>query len=415
MHSRAGGRGGDAVKYPAAKTPVTTRQMAAALRSVWPSAPPVGIELATAHSALETGWWRECWNWNIGNAKATPEQDHCYYPAGEELEPAYAERLRAASPSLVTVVGPSKREGLVSVSFRPEHPMSRFRSFPSLVASVGDHVAMLRADFPGAWAALATGDPALYVAALKREGYFTAAEGPYRDGVAGCLAMVRRQLAGPWQPEWERLDGPARLVALFRSCAGWQLPADREKLAWLVGGGVDDEVWANQVALWSTNCAESLLGAIQRACLDDVGRRACSPILMRRSQIGMSLSWVVELMRAKGMRLGVPTEPALLWYGNAGVNNDHVALQCSEWRGAETEVCEGGGAANRISAGKRDTMRSWGRPLRGWTPVAALGLPGPVAPAFDGSAEALRNAIAAGRALRVDSLSERETLPPPSE
>lgn len=398
----------DEKKFPAVKTTITTRSLVAALRQAWPSGPQAAIELLAAHSAYETGWWRECFNWNLGNAKAGEDEPHCYRECGEELTPADAEAERVVFPSLVRIVGPSKRAGLVSVDFAPEHPITRFAAFETLVTGIQAHLDMLRADFPGAWLTLQTGDANAYCEDLHDAGYYTASQAGYAAGVAGCLAMVRDEL-------WSWQDPTERLVDVFTRCAGWHLPGDHEKLAWLVGRGVDDDAWARQIALLETNCATSLLGAIGRACLTDEGRKACHPLVARRSEVGMSLSWVVQIMREKGLRIGVPTEPALLWYGTPGHNDDHVALQTGPWAGAATTVCEGGGGANRINVGARDTTRSWGRPLRGWLPVAALGLPAARTEAYDGATLALQAALDAGRvasgAIWSAAASERPTLP----
>jgi hypothetical protein len=56
-------------KFPAVKTPVTTRSLVAALRQAWPSGSQQAVELLAAHSALETGWWAQCWNYGHRRAQ----------------------------------------------------------------------------------------------------------------------------------------------------------------------------------------------------------------------------------------------------------------------------------------------------------------------------------------------------------
>jgi hypothetical protein len=244
-------------------------------------------------------------------------------------------------------------------------------------------------------------------------------------------------------PEWQYLEPVERLVRLFTSFDGCELPASHAELAWLVGGGVDDDAWAWQGATWFTNCGEAILGALQRACMDDAGRRAVHRLLTLRSENGTSLSHVVQIILEGATKLRdssgrilsteKPEGPALLWYASrpqrrnadgTPVNDDHVALQTGPYAGALTPVCEGGGGGPKchIGASRRDTMWSWGRPLVAFRLIESLRLPAArerPAPAFDGAEQALAGALegahAASGQVWSESIHERETLAPPEE
>jgi hypothetical protein len=215
-------------------TVFTIRDMAAAFWTAIARVNPDGcfrptMELALAHSAFETGWWKKMRNNNPGMRRPAPGEDFCEFPCGEELMPAYAEKLRATSPDLVTIKGPSKRYGLVSVDFVPPHPMCRFASFETLEAGVLDHVKMLQRDFSSAWDQLlvfdgTNSDAEVYVHLLFLEGYFTADEKHYRESVVDCLRQVRDQLkeskpmAAPIKyPELEMIPGETNGESMARA------------------------------------------------------------------------------------------------------------------------------------------------------------------------------------------------------
>jgi hypothetical protein len=192
------------MKLLAQRTTVSIREMADAVRASWTDlvgAPPSfdALCLAIAHSALETGWWKEMWDYNLGNAKSDgKEGDWCFFPCGENLQNAEAKRYLANSPDLVFLApGQNPDAAILDVRFKPEHPMCRFRAFTSLAGGVRDHLAMLQHDFAAAWPALTRGDTEGYVKALKAHGYFTAPLAQYMGSVVWCLDRVRRELTTP--------------------------------------------------------------------------------------------------------------------------------------------------------------------------------------------------------------------------
>jgi hypothetical protein len=176
-------------EVPAVRTPVRLFDLGKAFRNAGLSI--AAAELAIAHSALETGWWKECWNWNLGNAKAGPYALHCYRECGEEL-PATAFQREDVR---VRIVKEYERNGrpFASVVFSPNHPQTRFKAFASLEEAVEDHLEMVCKVFPKSWAALKLGNAKGYAAALAAEGYYTADPAQYSNTLVDVLKMVQRR------------------------------------------------------------------------------------------------------------------------------------------------------------------------------------------------------------------------------
>lgn len=138
---------------------------------------------------VETGG-RDCWNWNVSNAKhfAGDGFDYmCLTGVWEGVSPVTASNLIAAGravpdPSLdhAHAVGVGK----VSVIFPPPQPESRFRAFPDLASGMAAHLKLLRERFPTAWAQVLAGNPRGTAYELGAHGYFTASAIVYGNGMA---------------------------------------------------------------------------------------------------------------------------------------------------------------------------------------------------------------------------------------
>ena len=137
------------------------------------------ICLLVAHWAFETGWGKSMWCFNFGNAKAKADgpYDYTYFPCGEDLSVATANRLVAAMPDKAKIVRVDGDK--IEVKFWPDHPACCFRAFETIEEGAIDYLGLLRSRFSKAWPMLMHGDPVGFVHALKAQGYFTAAEGPY--------------------------------------------------------------------------------------------------------------------------------------------------------------------------------------------------------------------------------------------
>jgi hypothetical protein len=150
------------------------RALVVAWRALVGSAPSrESILVLLAHSALETGHWKGCHNWNLGNVKSRAGDGRCwtFFRCNEVI-------------------------GGKLVWFSPPHPQTRFRAFQSLQEGAADHLAFLRGmkRYAGAWEQVIAGDPRAFARALKAAGYFTAAERPYEDAVFAIFARYKATL-----------------------------------------------------------------------------------------------------------------------------------------------------------------------------------------------------------------------------
>lgn len=189
-----------AERLEARVTPVDRTDVFAALWHAWlqlfddvPSRKT--ICLLVAHWAFETGWGKSMWCFNFGNAKAKANgsYDYTYFPCGEVLSVATANRLVAVMPDkakIVQVVDDDR----VEVKFWPDHPTCCFRAFETIEEGAIDYLGMLRSRFSKSWPVLMHGDPAGFVHSLKAQGYFTADEGPYASAVTSIFNGLLKKM-----------------------------------------------------------------------------------------------------------------------------------------------------------------------------------------------------------------------------
>lgn len=158
---------------PTVGTPVHPGDLYAALKDAWAALmagePCKRESLLTmmAQSALETGFWRACWNFNLGNVKHVQGDGQDFY------------QIRCNE-----IVG-----GKI-VWFDPPNPACWFVAYPDLEAAVRDYLVALRGRFRAAWPAVLDGDPARFCHLLKLAGYYTADEGLYTAGVMRCYHQL---------------------------------------------------------------------------------------------------------------------------------------------------------------------------------------------------------------------------------
>jgi hypothetical protein len=199
----------------AVKTPITPKDIARALRAAWlklfEETPADGtIALLMAQSALETGRWKSCWNFNLGNIKggAKWQGDTCQFRCNEVIK------------------------GKVEW-FDPPHPQTTFRAYPTLEAAAADYLWLLHRRFAQCWMHVLRPDPVAFSQALKRQNYYTAPEPPYTRAVASLfreyLRLVVDQDSSP-PPALEPAKQDHGLEALALSIAATSaLDAIREE------------------------------------------------------------------------------------------------------------------------------------------------------------------------------------------
>ena len=156
-------------------TPIRAEDLARSLRAGWralfketPERDTVLILLA--QSAYETGRWKFCHCWNLGNVKSTGHDGHdfTYFRCNEVID------------------------GKV-IWFNPPHPQTRFRAFSSLTEGAIDHLQFLRnGRYAKAVAYALAGDPSGFCTALKAANYFTADLPAYLNSVTSIFREYQR-------------------------------------------------------------------------------------------------------------------------------------------------------------------------------------------------------------------------------
>jgi hypothetical protein len=181
----------DVREVPAAYTPMAFVDIAATFAQAFTAvtgAPPIRevLCLLLAQSALETGQWKKCHNYNVGHLKAGSAYpgSHTYYRCNE----LFSTGLKW---------------------FDPPAPECRFRAYPDALTAVVEHLRFLSEDtnhdgknrYAAAWKAALAANASQFVAELAAAGYYTAAFGPYRDGVVALYAQFQRDARVPPRPE----------------------------------------------------------------------------------------------------------------------------------------------------------------------------------------------------------------------
>jgi len=147
-------------------TTVTKDQLINAFMSAWPRV--IGgtptkehVLMLMAQNALETGWGKSMYNYNIGNIKRLQSEHHDYF-----MMPHTGEVLNGKQ-----------------VFFEPPHPATWFKSYDTLEEGVADYLSLLKRRYGSAFEAAKTGDAKQFAAALKRNKYYTAPEEGYAKGL----------------------------------------------------------------------------------------------------------------------------------------------------------------------------------------------------------------------------------------
>lgn len=142
-----------------------------ALREAWAEIGEAGARTLAAQYSIESGAGRHCFNFNLGNRKATAREPHMYLRGvWEGLDRVDFERMRAASFGELTREEPSidaqKKGHVVPVGklvvvLDPPHPSARFRAYPSLAKGVEGFIELhkrIGAKIPAYLSALRAGD-----------------------------------------------------------------------------------------------------------------------------------------------------------------------------------------------------------------------------------------------------------------
>lgn len=369
------------LRVEATETPCTKLAFARAVRD---SASIVGVDhfhpdavaIVTAHWALETGWGRACYNWDVGNRKAGENEPHCFRTCGEELRADTVGTVAGEPPLRVVKSYEIAGIPMVSVLADPDHPMCRFASFDTLDAGVEDYLATLRSTFAAAMVPLVKGDAAGYVTSLKAARYFTADLATYRSSFLGCLDMAARFSFAPMLGEQVR-DRVVRCcdeAAAFGDLGAHMLRTRYS--SFVAAGAPSNEPWLADVR---TSCAV-VQGAIDAWCLRTGARAGDARHLVGG---GMFHGWLGDLsyQHPAWVEAGGSASPAPgdLFYiaANRTSNNNHVGRFLRETSPGVWQTYEGGGGDGTLTHyGSRAIgphFDSYGRVLIGWWSADRMG------------------------------------------
>ena len=200
---------------PVRTTPTLEAYVGAVARA-WPAVEPSApcsreaCAVLWAQYMIETGG-RACWNWNIGNAKASDlgRPWHALRGVWEGVSAAEAARLVAAGEAVYDGNAAHQRAVAprTAVVFEPPHPATRFRAFDSLDEAMGEHLSLLRRRFARGWPGVLAGDVVAFARGLRAQGYFTASAEAYAAGMRAPFAAALASGAYDVRPEID-MGGP---------------------------------------------------------------------------------------------------------------------------------------------------------------------------------------------------------------
>jgi hypothetical protein len=159
-------------------TTCTPQQMMDAMAYTWkklfdedPKKESICVLLA--QWAMETGWGKYCWCWNVGNFKHVDGdgRSYTYYRCNEIIH---------------------GKEVWYDPSVDWQRPYCCFRAYKTIEEGVLDYVASLHKHFTLAWPDVLSGDPAAFCHDLKRQGYYTDSEAHYTSQVTSIFRTVSK-------------------------------------------------------------------------------------------------------------------------------------------------------------------------------------------------------------------------------
>ena len=177
-------------------TPVTYQDLVNATLLAWndgtdpliaarPQVSRAPVRLVVCQFAIESGL-KACQNFAISGIKTRPNQasyNWQFFKTTEFYWPAQLKDAQLKGPGLVQVLG-LQPDGRTKIYLLPKHDYCCFRAYETLADAVQDHLLTLQRRFPHGWAGLLTGDDGQFAAGLHQDGYFTAPQKAYQNGLA---------------------------------------------------------------------------------------------------------------------------------------------------------------------------------------------------------------------------------------
>jgi hypothetical protein len=148
-----------------------------------------------AMSALETGHWKSCWNYNLGNVKASgtwPGNYTCLANVREVI--GGVEKWYSPTGETAGKNGPTIGQ---RYSVPPGHPQTRFRAYDGLAEGCTGWCEKLVKGYQAPLEALLAGaDTDTFVAGLKSLSYFTASLENYQALIRALYAQYGGEPSG---------------------------------------------------------------------------------------------------------------------------------------------------------------------------------------------------------------------------
>ncbi len=145
------------------------------------------LDVLVAASAFETGRWKSCWNFNLGNVKAESTwtgEYTCLANVREVIQGV--ERWFSPEGETAGKGGPVIGQ---RYSLPPGHPATRFRAYPDIESGCEGWVEKLAKRYRESLELLLAGCSSDdFIASLKRQGYFTGELDAYQAGVRSIQA-----------------------------------------------------------------------------------------------------------------------------------------------------------------------------------------------------------------------------------
>ena len=180
------------LKVPAKVTIVTASALIAALKANLSPTEQKAARVLTAQQCHESGakrvkdgtdfFLKAAVNFNMGGVKALGWTGAWHEVATTEV--IQRSELNKTLSRGNAEVAHDQGELFVLVRFRPPAPECQFRAYGSLEEAVADYMKLLRRRFGDALAAASAGETDVFVAALKKKGYFTGSLEEYKKSVA---------------------------------------------------------------------------------------------------------------------------------------------------------------------------------------------------------------------------------------
>lgn len=204
-------------KYTTNANEVVTKQtkpnstdVVSMLHAAWPELNEQGARTLTAQFMFETAEGCHCYNWNLGNVKAGPDDLHMYLRGVWECATAAsAQQQISNSNGLVRIATADEiaKKGWtcgsatpVIVVFDPPHPMARFRAYNSLSDGAQRWVAhhqRIAQSYSDYLVNLNVANIAAVAHTLKLVQYYTASEPAYVAGMTAKKAKIDQELGTP--------------------------------------------------------------------------------------------------------------------------------------------------------------------------------------------------------------------------